>query len=420
MRLQSVKNHFVASLGEFVGTFLFLFFAFAGTQTANQSTSTSQTGPDLTNLLYISLIFGFSLAINVWVFFRISGGLFNPAVTLALCIAGVVPILRSICIFIAQILGAIAASAVVRGIIPGNDVLFSVRLRPGTSIAQGLFLEMFLTAELVFTILMLAAEKTKATFVAPVGIGLALFVAELVGVYWTGGALNPARAFGPEVVIGNFEGYHWIYWIGPFLGALLAVAFYSLLKYLNYEEVNGKQDLTQEEEREKEMEEARNRNNENRNEKEFEGRPGASQRSSRSHHHHRQNNDDYDTNRIQRSPRASQRYPSSSPARTAFSADTNRISKAFAPEPPPIRYHDPIVRSSAPPPIETPNGGIYIQDTDAQIRRESSNKRRGERDGREGRNQYGEARNDMQQFEQWRRGDGRSREKRRSAASNEQ
>jgi len=47
--------------------------------------------------------------------------------------------------------------------------------------------------------------------VAPVGIGLALFVAELVGVYWTGGALNPARAFGPQVIVGNFQTYHWIY-----------------------------------------------------------------------------------------------------------------------------------------------------------------------------------------------------------------
>lgn len=77
-----IKNHCVAFLGEFVGTFLFLFFAFAGTQTANTPSSqeTDLKGPDLTQLLYISLIFGFSLAVNVWVFFRISGGLFNPAV----------------------------------------------------------------------------------------------------------------------------------------------------------------------------------------------------------------------------------------------------------------------------------------------------------------------------------------------------
>ncbi len=77
-----IKNHFVASLGEFVGTFLFLFFAFGGAQTANLSstTATASSGPNLEQLLYISLVFGFSLAINVWVFFRVSGGLFNPAV----------------------------------------------------------------------------------------------------------------------------------------------------------------------------------------------------------------------------------------------------------------------------------------------------------------------------------------------------
>ncbi|KAE8445187.1 hypothetical protein EG329_013684 [Mollisiaceae sp. DMI_Dod_QoI] len=170
-------------------------------------------------------------------------------VTLALCITGVVPVLRSVFIFISQILGAIAAAGVIRGLIPGNEILFNVKLAPGMSIPQGLFLEMFLTAELVFAILMLAAEKTKATFVAPVGIGLALFVAELVGVYWTGGALNPARAFGPAVIMGKFSGDHWIYWLGPVLGALLASGFYALIKYLNYEEVNGDQDKSQDEEK---------------------------------------------------------------------------------------------------------------------------------------------------------------------------
>lgn len=57
-----------------------------------------------------------------------------------------------------------------------NTILVS-----GTSIAQGLFIEMFLTAQLVFVILMLAVEKSKDTFMAPIGIGLALFVAELSG-----------------------------------------------------------------------------------------------------------------------------------------------------------------------------------------------------------------------------------------------
>lgn len=210
--VKAIKNHFVAFLGEFVGTFLFLFFAFGGTQTANYPSSQTKgvSGPDVAQLLYISLIFGFSLAINVWIFFRISGGLFNPAVTLSLCLVGVVPWLRGAFLLVAQIVGAIAAAAAVRGLIPGDEVLFATTLTNGTSTTQGLFLEMLLTVELVFTILMLAAEKTKATFVAPVGIGLALFVAELVGVQWTGGSLNPARSFAPAVM-STFEHDQWIY-----------------------------------------------------------------------------------------------------------------------------------------------------------------------------------------------------------------
>lgn len=85
-----------------------------------------------------------------------------------------------------QILGAIFASYLVSVLFPTP---FNVRttLSTGTSLARGVMIEAVLTAELVFTIFMLAKEKHKATFIAPVGIGLALFVAELVGVFYTGG-----------------------------------------------------------------------------------------------------------------------------------------------------------------------------------------------------------------------------------------
>ncbi|KAF3935181.1 Aquaporin-4 [Dactylellina cionopaga] len=117
---------------------------------------------------------------------------------------------------------------------------------------------MFLTAELVFTIFMLANEKNKATFLAPVGIGLALFVSELAGVFYTGGSLNPARTFGPAVVLHTFDGYHWIYWIGPFLGSILATAFYKFIKILEYETANPYQDADLDGARiTKELEEAR-------------------------------------------------------------------------------------------------------------------------------------------------------------------
>lgn len=85
-----IRNHFVAAIGEFVGTFLFLFFAFSATQVANTALKGTRAEqqqsqeadmdhtiadiPDTQTLLYIALAFGFSLAVNAWAFFRISGG----------------------------------------------------------------------------------------------------------------------------------------------------------------------------------------------------------------------------------------------------------------------------------------------------------------------------------------------------------
>ena len=95
-------------------------------------------------------------------------------------VIGAVPPVRGALVFIAQLLGGMASAGVVACLFPG-PLKVSTGLGGGTSIVQGLFIEMFLTAMLVFTIFMLAAEKNKATFIAPVGIGLALFIAELSG-----------------------------------------------------------------------------------------------------------------------------------------------------------------------------------------------------------------------------------------------
>ncbi|GAA5986434.1 hypothetical protein JCM11641_000999 [Rhodosporidiobolus odoratus] len=249
----AIKNHFVAMVGEFVGTTLFMIFALGGTNVANIPT-TSVTGatqagqdgsaaaaPNTSNLLYIALCFGFSLAVNAWMFFRVSGGLFNPAVSLGMMLVGALTPIRAALLTVSQILGGISGAAIIQALLPGT---LNVRttLSPGTSVVRGLFIEMFLTSLLMLAILLLAAEKHKATFLAPIGIGLALFVAELLGVYYTGGSLNPARSFGPAVVLTTFSGYHWIYWLGPALGATLAAGFYRFIKWLEYETVLGPED----------------------------------------------------------------------------------------------------------------------------------------------------------------------------------
>jgi hypothetical protein len=68
-----------------------------------------------------------------------------------------------------------------------------------------------------------------------VGIGLTLFVTQLVGGPFTGASLNPARSFCTAVAARHFPGYHWIYWLGPALGSLLAVGFYKVVKVLEIE-----------------------------------------------------------------------------------------------------------------------------------------------------------------------------------------
>ncbi|KAK4561289.1 hypothetical protein LTR86_004606 [Recurvomyces mirabilis] len=236
--------HFVAASGEFVGTFMFLLFAFLGHIMAVDQAPNIGSNGSISNqtVIYIALAYGMSLLVTVWTMYRISGGLFNPAVTLGLVITGNLPPVRGAILFPVQILSGICAAAVASAIIPGDIKTVQTAISPGVSVAQGVFLEMFLTAELVFTVLMLAAEKSKDTFIAPIGIGLSLFVAEIAGVYYTGASLNPARSFGPCVVGRNFQHYHWIYWVGPFLGAIISGGYYHFVKFFNYEEANPGQD----------------------------------------------------------------------------------------------------------------------------------------------------------------------------------
>ncbi|KAK3615034.1 hypothetical protein LTR56_026850 [Elasticomyces elasticus] len=212
----ALQAHLVAMSGEFVGTFMFLFLAYCGHTMSVDQSPISGTGPDGTNsattVVYISLSYGLALLVTVWTMYRISGGLFNPAVTLGLTVTGNIPFVRGLLLFPVQIIASMVAAGV------------------------------FLTAIFIMNILMLAAEKSKDTFIAPIGIGLTLFICEIAGVFYTGASLNPARSFGPCIAGRNFQSYHWIYWIGPLLGALVASGYYHFVKFFNYEDANPGQD----------------------------------------------------------------------------------------------------------------------------------------------------------------------------------
>lgn len=163
--------------------------------------------------------------------------------TLGMCLAGAVPPMRSALVIVSQLLGGIVASAVVSVIFRG-PLAVETTLGQGTSQLQGFLIELFLTFQLMVTIFMLAGEKHAGTFMAPIGIGLTLLIAELTGVAFTGGSLNPARSFGPALVLGNFPSEHWIYWAGPAAGAVLGTGLYKFLKILDYERANPGQDAS--------------------------------------------------------------------------------------------------------------------------------------------------------------------------------
>ncbi|EGW34382.1 uncharacterized protein SPAPADRAFT_59805 [Spathaspora passalidarum NRRL Y-27907] len=241
-----MKNHLIAFLGEFFGTFIFLWVAFVIAQIANQDPTIPPPGEgsDPMQLIMISFGFGFGVMMSVFIFFRISGANLNPAVTLSLVLGGAVPPLRAAIMFVAQMIGGMAAAGAASAMTPG-PIAFTNGLGGNSSRTRGLFLEAFGTGILCLTVLFLAVEKSKATFMAPFVIGIALFLGHMICIYYTGAGLNPARTFGPCVAARSFPNYHWIYWVGPFIGAVVAAAIYRLFKFLNYETCNPGQDASE-------------------------------------------------------------------------------------------------------------------------------------------------------------------------------
>lgn len=239
----SLIKHVVAFLGEFFGTFIFLWTAFVIAQIANQLPDIPAAGQGSSpgQLLMISFGFGFGVMVGVFIFFRVSGGNLNPAVTLTLVLAKAVPPVRGVVMVVAQMIAGMAAAGAASAMTPG-EIAFTNGLGGGASRSRGVFIEAFATALLCLTVLFLAVEKAKATFMAPFVIGIALFLGHLIAVYYTGAGLNPARSFGPCIAASSFPDYHWIYWVGPLLGSVIAFGIWKTFKVLEYELVNPGQD----------------------------------------------------------------------------------------------------------------------------------------------------------------------------------
>lgn len=212
---------------EFFGTFVFLLSAYLIASVANlQKVEDGFYAPRVYN---ISFGFGISLLVVAACTSNFSGGHLNPAVVLGLFLNGNISLFRFLIEGVVQVIAGMAAAGVASAMYPG-PITFANAKDSSVSVSRGLFLEAFGVAILVFTVLFTAIEVSPFGGMAYLPIGLALFLGHMICVPTTGAGLNPARSFGPAVAAKSFPGYHWIYWVGPAIGAGVAVLAYKLIK----------------------------------------------------------------------------------------------------------------------------------------------------------------------------------------------
>jgi len=213
-----------ALIAETIGTFLFFFVGAGSVVLGDYITFLGGTNP---GVLSVALAHGLALAVLVSALGAVSGGHFNPAVTLAVWIMGKVTPMRAALYVVAQLVGAVGAGLALKAVFtnawqPSN--VGTPALGAGISPMAGIGVEAVLTALLVLAVIGTAVDP-RAPRIGGLAIGLAVAADILVGGPLTGAAMNPARWFGPAVASGAFADWY-VWWIGPAIGATVAALVY--------------------------------------------------------------------------------------------------------------------------------------------------------------------------------------------------
>ncbi|XP_051123326.1 aquaporin TIP3-1-like [Andrographis paniculata] len=213
-----------ATLSEFFSTLIFV-FAGEGSILALDKIY-KDTGVGASGQVVIALAHALSLFAAVASSMNVSGGHVNPAVTFGALVGGRVSLLRAVFYWIAQLLGAVVASLLLRLATNGRPVGFS--LAAGVGGWNALLMEVIMTFGLVYTVYATAIDPKRGSLgtIAPLAIAFIVGANVLVGGPFEGASMNPARAFGPALVGWRWRD-HWIYWLGPFVGAALAAVVYE-------------------------------------------------------------------------------------------------------------------------------------------------------------------------------------------------
>jgi aquaporin Z len=214
------RDYLRRGAAEFIGTFALVFVG-AG------SVAFARTLTD------IALAHGLVIAVFVTAFGFISGGHFNPAVTLGFLVTRRISPLLAGWYWILQFGAAALAALLLKWVLPtgaqASGHLGVPALGTGVGAGPGVVIEAVLTFFLVWVIFATAVDPRGAfQQISGLAIGFTIAFGVLMAYGLTGGAMNPARAFGPQLV-GNNWAHFWVWYIGPFAGAVIAASTYELL-----------------------------------------------------------------------------------------------------------------------------------------------------------------------------------------------
>src|SRR5438128_9007087 len=220
-----VEDALRRAAAEFVGAFALIFIGAGSIVTANAIHDPSLIG--------VAIAHGVAIAVMVSAVGHISGGHFNPAITVGFLITRRIKPALAVLYWLAQFGGAALAALLVRDLLPrasSEAVHLGVpAIGGGVDASAGFALEAIFTFFLVWVVFATAVDP-RGTFksIAGLAIGLTITIDILFGGPLTGAAMNPARAFGPQLV-GDHWSHAWVWYAGPVLGAAVAAAVYQLL-----------------------------------------------------------------------------------------------------------------------------------------------------------------------------------------------
>jgi glycerol uptake facilitator protein/aquaporin Z/aquaporin NIP len=214
------------ALAEFIGTAILVF---VGTSTAVASVATGQASYES---LAVVLAFGLTLTALAAAFGHVSGCHLNPAVTLGLAVTRRFPWPAAGAYVLAQLAGGVAGAAAtwaVFGRAARDEGLLGATVPlAGVSAGRAFLVEALVTFVLVLVVVSVATDDRAQAAIAPVAVGFALAAGIFVAGPLTGGAVNPARAFGPDLLAGQLSSL-WIYLLAPTVGGVLAAVVYDRL-----------------------------------------------------------------------------------------------------------------------------------------------------------------------------------------------